>query len=216
MLCIGVLPIAGGEASAHLAHPGGPARKSKPVISLALSARLRCDRLVGRGVAELPKELESVCRSRILDWTLGDDFEVAVSVAADDGNLNDEAFVHQDGELAVGEGELAGHGGGGELGEAGEVAALDGGEVLLHHLVLAERSQASREAAALRFDGALDVTGAGAAVRTDGRLARWEGLGESGRGVLAGLHRGGAALGALFRGQRLALGPAALSLVLSL
>ena len=74
-------------------------------------------------MAELAEELEGVCRSRVLDRALGDDFEVAVGVAADDGDLDDEAFVHEDGELAVGEGELAGHGGGGELGEAGEVAA---------------------------------------------------------------------------------------------
>src|SRR5215207_1383880 len=149
MLCIGVVPLPHRETSPHLTYPGGPARKPEPVISFALPARLRCDGLVGRGVAELAEKLESVCSPRVFDGALGDDFEIALGVAADDGHLSDKAFLHQDAELAMGEGELAGHGGGGELGEAGEVAALDGGEVLLHHLVLAERGQACGEAAAL-------------------------------------------------------------------
>ena len=184
------------------------------MVSFALAARLGCDCLVGRGMAELAQELEGVGRPGVLDRPLGNHLELAVGVAADDRNLDDEAFLHQDAELAVGEGELAGHGSGGELSDAAQVAALDGGEELLHHLVLAERGQAGGEAAALRFDGALDVAGAGAAVRTDGRLARRKGLGEGGGGVLAGLDRGGAALGAFFGGQGFALGASALSCLL--
>ena len=181
------------------------------MISFALAAGLGRDRLVGGGVAELAEELEGVCRAGIFHGALGDDRELAFGVAADDGDLDDEAFLHEDRELAVGEGELAGHRCRRELGQAVEVAGLDGSEVPLHHVVVAQGDEAGREAGASPFDGSLDVAGAGAVVRTDGGLAGWKSLAEGGRRVLAGLDRGGSPLGALFRGQGLALGPAALA-----
>ena len=181
------------------------------MVSLAFAARLWGDGLVGRGMAELPEELEGVGRSRIFDGPLGDDLELASGVAADDGDLDDEAFLEEDGELAMRERELAGHGRSSELGQAVEVAGLEGGEVLLHHVLVAEGGEAGGEAGAAGFDGSFDVAGAGAAVGADGGFAGRECLAQGRGGVLAGLDRGGAALGALFRGQGLALGPAALA-----
>ncbi len=178
------------------------------MIPVALAARLRRDGLFGGRVAELAKELEGVCRARVFDRSLGDDFQLAIGVATHDGDLDDETFLHQEGKLAVSKRELASHRGGGELGQAGEVAALDGGEVLHHRVLVTEGHEAGRQAAAARFDGALHLAGARAVVRTDGGLARRQGLAERGGGVLAGLHRGGAALRTLFRGQGLALGSA--------
>ncbi len=54
-------------------------------------------------------------------------FLLAFGVTAHDGNLDDEAFLDQDGELAMGKRELARHGGRHKLGQAVEVACLDGG-----------------------------------------------------------------------------------------
>ena len=160
-------------------------------------------------MAELAQEGEGVGGSRVFDGALGDDFEVSFGVAAEDGDLDDEAFLEEDGELALGEGELAGEGGGGELFEAGEVSGLEGGEVGLHDVLMAEGDEAGGEAGSSRFDGAFDVAGAGAAVGADGGFAGRECLAEGGGGVFAGLHRGGSALGALFGGQGFAFGAAA-------
>src|SRR4028119_1560070 len=193
-LCIAIL-ASSREVAAHLVDPGGPAGEAKALVSVALAAGLGGDGLVGGGVAELAKELEGVGGAGVLDRTLGDDFEVTFGIAADDGDLDDKAFVHQGGELAVGKGELAGHGGGGELGDAGEVAALDGGEVFLHHVVMAEGDKAGGEAGAAGFEGALDVAGAGAVVGADGGLAGGERLAEGGGGGCAGADGGGGGRG---------------------
>lgn len=184
------------------------------MISLSLATRLGRDGLLGGGVAELAKKLEGVRCPWVLDRALGHDFEVAVRVAAYDGDLDDEAFVHERGQLAVRERELAGHGAGGELSKAGEVSSLDGRQVLRHGVLMAEGHEAGREAGAAGLHGSLDVAGPGTLVWTDGRLARRQGLAERGGGVLAGLHRGGTPLRTLFRGQGFALGPSAFGFLL--
>ena len=74
---------------------------------------------------------------------------------------------------------------------------------------MAEGDQTGGEAGPPGFDGLFDVAGALAPVRADGRLAGGQGLSEGGGGVLAGLDGGGSALGSLFGGEGLALGPAA-------